>query len=231
MPFISDPQGREEVEKVSRRLKLPVWKSYCKGDFRKWWNEWWDKIDIFAEEIEENVENVFTLLKGNTGIAQVKNIEELGTKIKGEIYWDNSVTPKVPYLCVKTTEDITPTSNFITADNKNLAKDVYEETFIIEIGNPVQHELTFRKVGKVIIVFCNTRGGSINAVLDTYVVPENFRPSANTYITYSCISGNPYIKIGPDGKLSSRDNGATMHTLQSTTSYFITQVYISVTNI
>ena len=183
------------------------------------------------DKLDENAKETNNLIFGNTGITKVRNIQDIGTKVKGEIYWDNSVTPKVPYLCVKTTEDITPTSNFIAADNKNLAKDVYEETFIIEIGNPVQHELTFRKVGKVIIVFCNTRGGTINAVLDTYVVPENFRPSANTYITYSCISGNPYIKIGPDGKLSSRDNGAIMHTLQSTTSYFITQVYISVKNI
>ncbi|WP_462433278.1 phage baseplate protein [Fusobacterium sp. THCT1E1] len=52
MPFINDPQGRQEVEKVSRRLKLPVWKSICKGNFRQWWNEWWDKIDTFAEAIE-----------------------------------------------------------------------------------------------------------------------------------------------------------------------------------
>lgn len=187
-------------------------------------SENYDKLDDYAKETNN-------LIFGNTGITKVRNIQDIGTKIKGEIYWDNSVTPKVPYLCVKTTEDITPTSNFIAADNKNLAKDVYEETFRIEIGNPVQHELTFKKTGKIIVVYCVTRGGSIDKLFSTYTLPENFRPSANTYITYPCVSGTPYVKISPDGSMDSRDNGATMHTLQSTTSYFITQVYISVNNI
>lgn len=70
MPFINDPQGRQEVEKVSRRLKLPVWKSICKGEFRKWWNEWWDKIDTFAEAIEA-VE-----IKAGTGLSGGGNLTE-----------------------------------------------------------------------------------------------------------------------------------------------------------
>ena len=183
------------------------------------------------DKLDENAKETNNLIFGNTGITKVRNIQDTGTKTKGSIYWDNSVTPKVPYLCVKTTEDITPTSNFITADNKNLAKNSFEETFSIEIGNPIQYELKFRKVGKIVNVFCTTRGGSINTVFDTYVVPENFRPLFNTYITYPCVSGTPYIKITPDGSTVSRDNDATMHTLQSTTSYFMTQSYIAVNNL
>ena len=192
------------------------------------------KLDQNAETTNQTLTNLSNNKLDTsifTGSESTENIQSPGTKTKGSIYWDNSVTPKVPYLCVKTTEDITPTSNFITADNKNLAKDVYEETFRIEIGNPVQHELTFRKIGKIIVVFCITRGGSINGVFSGYTLPENFRPSVNSYFTYPCVSGTPYIKIAPDGSTVSHDNDATMHTLQSTTSYFITQVYISVNNI
>lgn len=201
----------------------------------------WQKIDDYAEQMDNDKLDkggyegtgldLNNLIFGNTGITKVRNIQDIGTKVKGEIYWDNSVTPKVPYLCVKTTEDITPTSNFVAADNKNLAKDVYEETFSIEIGNPVQYELKFRKVGKIVNVFCTTKGGSITTIFDKCVIPENFRPLLSTYITYPCVSGTPYIHIASDGKLSSYDNGATMHTLQSITSYFMTQSYIAANNL
>ena len=186
---------------------------------------WIDEARL-AEVVEKKLDtSIFT------GSESTGNIQDTGTKTKGSIYWDNSVSPKVPYLCVNTTTDITPTSNFIAADNNNLAKNGYEETFRIEIGNPVQHELTFRKIGKIIVVFCVTRGGSINGVFSGNILPENFRPSVNSYITYPCVSGTPYVRILPDGTITSEDNGATMHTLPSSTSYFITQVYISVNNI
>ena len=47
--WIEDPQGREEVEKVTRFLKLPVWKPQYLGKFREFWNELWEKIDTNAE--------------------------------------------------------------------------------------------------------------------------------------------------------------------------------------
>ena len=74
MPFINDPQGRQEVEKVSRRLKLPVWKSICKGEFRKWWNEWWDKIDTFAETIEAVEIKAGTGLKGGGNLTENRTL-------------------------------------------------------------------------------------------------------------------------------------------------------------
>lgn len=43
--WINDPQGREEIEKVTKELKLPVWKANHKGKFRDFWNELWDKIE------------------------------------------------------------------------------------------------------------------------------------------------------------------------------------------
>lgn len=47
--WIEDPQGRVEVEKVTRFLKLPVWKPQYLGKFREFWNELWEKIDTNAE--------------------------------------------------------------------------------------------------------------------------------------------------------------------------------------
>lgn len=47
--WIEDPQGREEVEKVTRFLKLPIWKPQYLGKFREFWNELWEKIDTNAE--------------------------------------------------------------------------------------------------------------------------------------------------------------------------------------
>ena len=49
MRWVEDPQGRKEVEKVSKFLKLPIWKPEYLGKFREFWNELWEKIDIFAE--------------------------------------------------------------------------------------------------------------------------------------------------------------------------------------
>lgn len=190
-------------------------------------------VGVIDSEVELNnkIEDNTNLIQANMGNGGMKFIQTPGQKTKGEIYYDQDASPHKPYLCVKDNEDMVPTSKFVASDNKNIAKNSYEETFVISIGNPVQNELTLRKVGKVVVAFCNTRGGSINAVFDTYVIPENFRPTANTYITYPCVSGNPYIKIGPDGTLSSIDNGATMHPLQSQTSYFSTQSYVSAESI
>ena len=74
MAFIEDPQGRAEVEKVSRRLRLPVWKSICKGEFRKWWNEWWDKIDTFAETIEGRKIKTGTGLSGGGDLTEDRTL-------------------------------------------------------------------------------------------------------------------------------------------------------------
>lgn len=108
MPFINDPQGREEVEKVSRRLKLPVWKSFCKGNFRKWWNEWWDKIDTFAEEIEAIEIKAGTGLKGGGNLTENRTLSlkkatrtELGGVIIGNSLNYNEATGVIDATDIK----------------------------------------------------------------------------------------------------------------------------------
>ena len=53
--WINDPQGREEIEKVTKELKLPDWKANYKGKFRDFWNELWDKIEDGYLRLKENI--------------------------------------------------------------------------------------------------------------------------------------------------------------------------------
>ena len=54
--WINDPQGREEIEKVTKELKLPVWKANHKGKFRDFWNELWDKIEDYILKLKRDTE-------------------------------------------------------------------------------------------------------------------------------------------------------------------------------
>ena len=54
--WIEDPQGRLEVEKVTKELKLPVWKANYKGKFRDFWNELWDKIEDYVVKLKGDTE-------------------------------------------------------------------------------------------------------------------------------------------------------------------------------
>ena len=54
--WIEDPQGRPEVEKVTKELKLPVWKANYKGKFRDFWNELWDKIEDYVVKLKGDTE-------------------------------------------------------------------------------------------------------------------------------------------------------------------------------
>ena len=54
--WIEDPQGRLEVEKVTKEMKLPVWKANHKGKFRDFWNELWDKIEDYVVKLKGDTE-------------------------------------------------------------------------------------------------------------------------------------------------------------------------------
>ena len=141
--WIDDPQNREEVEKVTQELKLPVWKPNYKGKFRDFWNECWDKIeDNFLklkgsndskEPIIPIKQNAFnkpfgviedTILEGNkftqmTGKDFGGILNTPGLKTSGKAYWDNN-TRKL-YICKNNNNDISPsTNNYIPFDSASL---------------------------------------------------------------------------------------------------------------
>ena len=141
--WIEDPQGREEVEKVTEELKLPVWKANYKGKFRDFWNECWDKIEdnfLKLKGSNDSKEPIIpikqdgfnkpfgviedTILEGNkfthmTGkdFGGILNVP--GLKTSGKAYWDNN-TRKL-YICKNDNNDISPsTNNYIPFDSASL---------------------------------------------------------------------------------------------------------------
>lgn len=54
--WIDDPQGREEVDKVTKELKLPIYKPSAKGKFRSWLTEVWGKLEDYLINLK-NIAN------------------------------------------------------------------------------------------------------------------------------------------------------------------------------
>ena len=77
---------------------------------------------ISWEQIYKDISENTNLILGNTGSEGIEFIQDNGTKIIGRIYFDKDVTPYTPYYCISTNEDVTVTSNFVTASNKELAR-------------------------------------------------------------------------------------------------------------
>lgn len=78
--WIQDPQNRPEVEKVTERLKLPVWQPWYKGKFREFWNESWGKIDDALSVLNKNeIEQLlgFNALSNEFVLATLDDIRNL----------------------------------------------------------------------------------------------------------------------------------------------------------
>lgn len=174
---------------------------------------------------------LFKFYKGNTGISTtVYYIQDNRTKYPGFIYLDRSVSPNVPYRCLTENNDVTPTSNFMPADNNNIARILNEtrkETSYTLTSNSGNLNLIFIKIGRIVTVHITTTGDTINGELNNKILPESFKPSTNTFLGFPAINGSPYINIQTTGVLRSYDNGATMHTKTTTTQYNLTQSYIA----
>lgn len=174
---------------------------------------------------------LFEFYKGNTGISTtVYYIQDNRTKYPGFIYLDRSVSPNVPYRCLTENNDVTPTSNFMPADNNNIARILNEtrkETSYTLTSNSGNFNLVFIKIGRIVTVYITTTGDTINSELNNKILPERFKPSTNTFLGFPAINGSPYINIQTTGVLRSYDNGATMHTKTTTTQYNLTQSYIA----
>lgn len=174
---------------------------------------------------------LFEFYKGNTGITTtVYYIQDNRTKYPGFIYLDRSVVPNVPYRCLTENNDVTPTSNFMPADNNNIARILNEtrkETAYTLTSNSGNFTLVFIKIGRIVTVYITTTGETINNELNGKTLPESFKPSTNVFLGFPAINGSPYINVQTTGAIRSHDNGATMHTKTTTTQYNLTQSYIA----
>ena len=142
--WIEDPQGRAEVEKVTKELKLPVWKANYKGKFRDFWNELWDKIEDYilklkgtgdkSKEIENRLASAVGRDDGDFPIANA---------VVGDVYY--SALTKKYYKCKVGGPAPMPNGNFVdlsVLENLNRLENLISSktegyNSILKIGNVV----------------------------------------------------------------------------------------------
>lgn len=104
---------------------------------------------------------------------------------------------------------------------QNLTK---ENRFQVEVGGIT---VVLIKSGKIVMGIVQHKGGVVDATLPTETIPEVFRGEYTIYLSAPCITGSPYIALKTDGGIEFRINGATFQASTNTTTYFLTQSYIS----
>lgn len=111
--WINDPQGREEIEKVTKELKLPVWKANHKGKFRDFWNELWDKIEDYILKLKGDTEKNSKGLNDRLVSAVGKHDGDfpIANAVVGNVYY--SELTKKYYKCKVGGPAPMPNGNFI----------------------------------------------------------------------------------------------------------------------
>lgn len=111
--WINDPQGREEIEKVTKELKLPVWKANHKGKFRDFWNELWDKIEDYILKLKRDIEKNSKGLNDRLVSAVGKHDGDfpIANAVVGNVYY--SELTKKYYKCKVGGPAPMPNGNFI----------------------------------------------------------------------------------------------------------------------
>lgn len=111
--WIGDPQGRLEVEKVTKEMKLPVWKANHKGKFRDFWNELWDKIEDYVVKLKGDTEKNSKGLNDRLVSAVGKHDGDfpISNAVVGNVYY--SELTKKYYKCKIGGPAPMPNGNFI----------------------------------------------------------------------------------------------------------------------
>lgn len=111
--WIEDPQGRLEVEKVTKEMKLPVWKANHKGKFRDFWNELWDKIEDYVVKLKGDTEKNSKGLNDRLVSAVGKHDGDfpISNAVVGNVYY--SELTKKYYKCKVGGPAPMPNGNFI----------------------------------------------------------------------------------------------------------------------
>ena len=185
--WINDPQGREEIEKVTKELKLPVWKANHKGKFRDFWNELWDKIEDYILKLKGDTEKNSKGLNDRLVSAVGKHDGDfpIANAVVGNVYY--SELTKKYYKCKVGGPAPMPNGNFIDMsilENlnrlENLIKtiEVDNSNFTIVIN---YHVDTNTIVGGYLLVKANFRvgtGGFIHSL-------ENSLNLNGSFLTYT----------------------------------------------
>lgn len=126
--WIEDPQGRPEVEKVTKEMKLPVWKANHKGKFREFWNEVWEKIEDYILKLKGDTEKNSKGLNDRLVSAVGKHDGDfpITNAVVGNVYY--SELTKKYYKCKVEGPAPMPNGNFIDMsilENLNKLENLY----------------------------------------------------------------------------------------------------------
>nr|DAN78775.1 MAG TPA: hypothetical protein [Caudoviricetes sp.] len=134
--WIEDPQGRPEVEKVTKELKLPVWKANHKGKFREFWNEVWEKIEDYILKLKGDTEKNSKGLNDRLVSAVGKHDGDfpITNAVVGNVYY--SELTKKYYKCKVGGPAPMPNGNFIDLsilENLNRLENLFTNTVELAI--------------------------------------------------------------------------------------------------
>jgi hypothetical protein len=143
--WIEDPQGRAEVEKVTKELKLPVWKANYKGKFRDFWNELWDKIEDNFLKLKKDTGDKSKELENRLASAVGRDDGDfpIANAVVGDVYY--SALTKKYYKCKVGGPVPMPNGNFVdlsVLENLNRLENLISSktegyNSILKIGNVV----------------------------------------------------------------------------------------------
>ena len=188
--WIEDPQGRPEVEKVTKELKLPVWKANHKGKFREFWNELWDKIEDYCIKLKEGTKKTDDRL--NSAIGRNDGDFPIANAVVGDVYYSD-VTKKY-YKCKVGGPAPMPNGNFIDLsilENLNRLENLYKVTKTdLNISN-----VTFAyviKQGNICFLFIDSKQAFYGKKKDDtlFTLPQNVIPSEDIAFSFNSISSN-----------------------------------------
>ena len=194
--WINDPQGREEIEKVTKELKLPVWKANHKGKFRDFWNELWDKIEDYILKLKGDTEKNSKGLNDRLISAVGKHDGDfpIANAVVGNVYY--SELTKKYYKCKVAGPAPMPNGNFIDMsilENLNRLENLIRYDFVDKTQGTRYTALQFKKIGNVGHVFLDIPSGVSNTLNDGTLLfnfPEKYRPKTfNLKIIISNPSG------------------------------------------
>ena len=187
--WIEDPQGRLEVEKVTKEMKLPVWKANHKGKFRDFWNELWDKIEDYVVKLKGDTEKNSKGLNDRFVSAVGKHDGDfpISNAVVGDVYY--SELTKKYYKCKVGGPALMPNGNFIDLsilENLNRLENL--STFKIQnlYSTPAGVKFTLFQYGKLILVAAYT---NLVETLE-YGVEYKCDLPLNCYNTATAITGN-----------------------------------------
>lgn len=192
--WMEDPQGRPEVEKVTKELKLPVWKANHKGKFRDFWNELWDKIEDYILKLKGDTEKNSKGLNDRLVSAVGKHDGDfpITNAVVGNVYY--SELTKKYYKCKVGGPAPMPNGNFIDMsilENLNRLENLYKVTKIdLNISN-----VTFAyviKQGNICFLFIDSKQAFYGKKKDDtlFTLPQNVIPSEDIAFSFNSISSN-----------------------------------------